>query len=563
MKNNQIVIQKARAKLYTNSKRTAYNLKDHISEFLTNVLFKIIEDYLAKYESENHLSGKITVLDHLNLKVAIDERNYKSQFSRLLLEDDIKKQLDVLFNSSLNGEEMNADAAQTVHSPENPAIKTKKVIFSETDILQNSFLYFLKHGAIPWYCSKEIQQQLFALESMEQLFIENKNDFIKKFLKVCSEANVRQRFASQLDEELAITILYFLFSHDKTQAGPDSGLLSVKDTYFYHLSRTEKRIILTNLFELWYRPDSDKNIRAILHCFKIPESVSDNRKEAAQQLFSILKSDNFYEELLKPDWSAIIREADLTFSPQEEKQGKEAGFIPKKDEKNAGLPTPGQEKEDMSSPKEEVRQAKETSFTEKDGSNPDLPTSEQGKEEIINSQKDEKNADLLTLEQENGLTVPNAGLVIIHPFLKTFFSRLDLLTADSILKDPELCVHLLHYLATGVEQDFEYRLAFEKMLCGVPSGQPIERFVYLSEEMKKEANELLQVVLDNWPIIRNSGTELLQNEFLRREGAIRIDEQNIHISFERKAQDILIDKLEWTLSFIKLPWLRKIIRVNW
>lgn len=536
MKDNHVVIQKAKVRLYTNSKKSAYNLKDGISEFLKNVIFDIIEEHLSNYESSNELSEKITVLNHLKLNVKINERNYKSQLSRLLLEDEIKKQLDALLNSPL-AEEINSNSPETNHLTESLSVTTNKVVFSEADILQNSFLYFLKYGIIPWYCSKEIQQQLFSAESTKQFFTENKNGFVRKFLKICSEEKARQRFVHQLDEKLVINTLHYLFFSYKIRSGAISDFLSPKNenVYFYRLSRKERRTILDNLFELWYQPDTDNIIQVILHYLKNSQSIGDHNKEIAQRLFSILKSDNFYTEFPKfrLDLSIISEKGNSTFSSQEENREKEHK------EKNN---TPIKTKEENVQFQEEETKVKEPDSIRHD---------------------EENDVDLSPPELKNGLVVPNAGLIIIHPFLQTFFSRLDLLTEDLTLKDPELCVHLLHYLATGTEQDFEYQLAFEKIICNIPSNQPVERFIYLSEEMKKEADELLQVALDNWPILRNSGIELLRHEFLKREGAIRTDEQNIQIAFERKAQDILIDKLEWTLSFIKFPWLRAIIRVNW
>jgi hypothetical protein len=138
------------------------------------------------------------------------------------------------------------------------------------------------------------------------------------------------------------------------------------------------------------------------------------------------------------------------------------------------------------------------------------------------------------------------------------------LNKDNSINNPEVATHLLHYIATGKEQDYENAMAFEKFLCNIPIAQPIERNIVLSEEMKKEGEAMLQAVLSNWDVIKTSSAELLQNEFLQRPGKLNINgDDSPVIIIERKTQDILLDKLSWNLSIIKLAWKKRIIYVNW
>ncbi|HLV41207.1 MAG TPA: contractile injection system tape measure protein, partial [Brumimicrobium sp.] len=65
-------------------------------------------------------------------------------------------------------------------------------------------------------------------------------------------------------------------------------------------------------------------------------------------------------------------------------------------------------------------------------------------EAILESTKE--NEDKLELPDE-GLYIDNAGIIVLHPFLKHFFTNIDLLKDDE-LKDKELAVQLLHYIAT-------------------------------------------------------------------------------------------------------------------
>ena len=158
--------------------------------------------------------------------------------------------------------------------------------------------------------------------------------------------------------------------------------------------------------------------------------------------------------------------------------------------------------------------------------------------------------------------IHNAGLIIIHPFIKHFLQNCQLLKDTSII-NKELAIHALHYVATGKEQQMESMMLFEKMLCGVPIKQPIARDIILPDPIKKQAHTLLQVVLENWTVLHNSSVDLLRHEFLQRPGLLSFKDENPKIVIERKTQDILLNKLPWGIGLCKLPWIDKLIFTDW
>ena len=170
----------------------------------------------------------------------------------------------------------------------------------------------------------------------------------------------------------------------------------------------------------------------------------------------------------------------------------------------------------------------------------------------------------LTTEDQSNYYVNNAGLILVHPFLKQLFENCNLLNKDKTIRNAELAVHLLHYVATGQEQEYEHKMIIEKFICNVPIAYPIDRNIILSPEMKSEVQEMFQGVLQNWEVMKKSSVALLQNEFLQRPGKLQLtDTENPRVIVERKTQDILLDSLPWNLSIIKLPWIKKIIYVDW
>ncbi len=106
-------------------------------------------------------------------------------------------------------------------------------------------------------------------------------------------------------------------------------------------------------------------------------------------------------------------------------------------------------------------------------------------------------------------------------------------------------------------------MLFEKLLCNIPANQTINRNIKIPEEFKNHVNEMLESVLENWSVMKNSSVALLRNEYLQRPGKIIQTQDNPKILVERKTQDILLDKISWNLGVVKLAWKNKVIFVEW
>jgi hypothetical protein len=189
-------------------------------------------------------------------------------------------------------------------------------------------------------------------------------------------------------------------------------------------------------------------------------------------------------------------------------------------------------------------------------------STEHSKPDIIDVVTEEVRSPSLD-ETFNDIIAENAGLVILNPFVKPFLKKLDLLEDDGTLKDPVLTVHILHYLATGEEEDFEFALLFEAYLCGLPIHEPLPKSIPLSDEIKSECKSLLESVLVHWEALKSRSIPLLQNNFLQRPGKLKLNEESPRIIVERTGIDILLDKIPWSISILKLPWHKEMTYVEW
>lgn len=173
-------------------------------------------------------------------------------------------------------------------------------------------------------------------------------------------------------------------------------------------------------------------------------------------------------------------------------------------------------------------------------------------------------------EPEEGIAAPLAGLVLFAPYLSSFFAFAGLgLTLENPRHSPDLerAIHLLHYLATGEEQPEEPAIPLAKLLCGLPMDEPVSRFLVLTDKEKAEADDLVHALIRNWTALKNTGVEAFRRAFVQRNGLLRWQDNAMGaawvLAVERQGQDVLLDRLPWGYSVIKLPWMPIMLRVEW
>ena len=162
------------------------------------------------------------------------------------------------------------------------------------------------------------------------------------------------------------------------------------------------------------------------------------------------------------------------------------------------------------------------------------------------------------------LNCPNAGLVILLPFIKRFFENIGLVNDDEFIDEVSKvkALHALHFLATGDNFENEHDLLLPKILCGFEIAEFVESNSNLHENTKNEANELLKSVIEHWQILQNTSVEALRETFLQRDGRLKI-ESNFLLQVSNSGVDVLIDKIPWGFRTFKLPWMQKSIITEW
>ena len=195
----------------------------------------------------------------------------------------------------------------------------------------------------------------------------------------------------------------------------------------------------------------------------------------------------------------------------------------------------------------------------------------------------------------DALFVDNAGLVLLWPFLGSFFERLGLLNGRSFAGDAaaQSAARLLHFLASGDPDPAEHQLPLCKLLCGLdllapidPIG-PIDPFDPLDpldpfgpfgpldlldpldpgtpapEAQQAEAHALLAAVIEQAGCLGGLSADGFRGSFLLRRGQLSAVDGHHLLRVERESWDVVLGRLPWHTGFVKLPWMAALLQVEW
>ena len=103
-----------------------------------------------------------------------------------------------------------------------------------------------------------------------------------------------------------------------------------------------------------------------------------------------------------------------------------------------------------------------------------------------------------------------------------------------------------------------------KLLCNVPFATPVKADVGLTVAEIAEAEALLVAVIGHWDALRNTSPDGLRGSFLVRPGKMsQGDDGDFLLLVEGQSCDILLDRLPWGLGVVKLPWMERMLWVEW
>ena len=529
MKKPTHIIEKVSLEVNTSSLETAHSIRNNIDDFLKNELFPRLETLFDEYQFQDEFIR----INQLTLDLSAEKWNDFDKF---------KFQIDNQFREKLKSQisaipKMPDDFEKILETDKNQSSR-----ISETTNSGRIFLYFLENGYLPWYGKEEQIDMLIQPENWEKI-LKNPSFLEKLSILLKTGETSASRFVHQFPDEIIATYL------NRKIPELTNELNSVVKISSKHHS--DVRFILLILL-----------IRTVNNEFAgIPESIetlirgilkTSKTKPGQIQFPEINQLKTLFEQLLPETGirESVLQKFKLIVS--EKQREMQATTELKKTKPNVFQET--KETDLRKKTKSDLTEIVETELIKK------TETTD------INSKSSEKQEILPFMEESaESVLVQNAGLILLHPFLKQFFATTGITDPQGkmITRNLALAVQSLHFLATGEEDAFEGSLIFEKFLCGVPLKKPIQKKSLLTDEIKTEANELLSEVIRNWTALRNTSPDGLRQMFFHRDGKLIQEDSKYRLIVERKAQDVLLEKISWNISVIKLPWISKILFTEW
>ncbi|MEM6719512.1 MAG: contractile injection system tape measure protein [Bacteroidota bacterium] len=166
---------------------------------------------------------------------------------------------------------------------------------------------------------------------------------------------------------------------------------------------------------------------------------------------------------------------------------------------------------------------------------------------------------------EEGVAIPNAGLVMLNSYFMMLLDRLGTIKDKAFISEEAQLnsVHYLQYIVTGMTQTEESLLTLNKILVGLSPTTPVKDSVDMTDAQKKLIDGMLQAVINYWPEIGQTSINGFRGNWLVREGILRETEDRWELTVEKRPYDVLMLKSPFSFSIIKLPWMNKPLHVTW
>lgn len=165
----------------------------------------------------------------------------------------------------------------------------------------------------------------------------------------------------------------------------------------------------------------------------------------------------------------------------------------------------------------------------------------------------------------DAIYVDNAGLVILWPFMQSFFRRLGVLDEKRFRNEAaaQRAAGLLQYVASADEAPPEYLLPLNKVLCGIAPDEVFDFGEPISADELEECTDLLTAVIAQAPILRQMSIAGFRGSFLLRQGQLSARDGNWLLRVQRETHDIVLDRFPWSVQIVKLPWMTALMQVEW
>lgn len=150
----------------------------------------------------------------------------------------------------------------------------------------------------------------------------------------------------------------------------------------------------------------------------------------------------------------------------------------------------------------------------------------------------------------------NSGIILLHPYLAYLLKQVECEVLSR-------AATLFHYLVWGTTECGEWDLPLTKLLLGLHPDDYLPPASYLGQSDRAAADELLEGVIGHWTALKNTSIHVLRDGFLQRRGRLTKEGPGWRLTVEEKPQDLLLDRLPWSIGMIRSKRMTATLCVDW
>lgn len=546
---NRHIIQKQIFELIFRNTKDAALIQQEVSSLCTERVLPALDEFFSRIID----AEEVLQIDRLSIDLGtISPERIAAELPEKLLVA-ITEQLEKL---------------QDNEEPERKSVKNNQF---------EAWLHYLKKGFLPWHVQRQKEETL-QRTVLEKL--STSGQAIQQFKKLLKDRPVAlQRLVKQHQEDFLVSLIQASFGKQplklselryKLEVAFLALPISILQKLFGREKMNKRDTFITfwqQVFHLSFQQDSSvTEKRLLLGVLKKLRGRSSGSTTVFQNIEQKIQVAQFPLPALEVSLSQLVNQAPAKpeQSPSLVRKRKASEEESIQDKRAIDKP-PGEEKPGILSasnletppPEGDPSIGIDRGYLGKNSSIDDPTATGQVTEETILPWRE--------LPERTQFYVDNAGLIILHPFLNTYFDTLGLLEEEQFKdkKRQERAVHLLQYLSSGKSQLPEYDHLLAKFLCDLPLDYPLDRQIDLNPIEKEEGEKLLQAIIKHWGALGNVKPDSLREGFLQREGKLEKSQNGWLLLVERQTIDILLGQLPWGIGMIKLPWMPELLNVEW
>jgi|GEM_PF-3041218 len=554
------VVRQVFLDIHIEGKAATVSFGEDVAEYCKDEFISEIEKQLDNYKNDTYTALDVLKINLGSISSYQWQASIKEKFDKVL-----REQLEEHFVQQMDPGTFTYDASKTlIEDTRYKALRKQlekfagdelpKVIAENSsfeDMIDEAFGFFLEKGFLPWWYPSETAPEIIRVYE-EQLSSERASALLPKLR---DNPTARERFIGIMGQNKIDSFLNLVGIPQEFMKSKSSIHKILTKTIAPKLKANKLRIafweaLITESADKQQVSGNTKSIflKSLLSHHHIQDEINAGDPEATslpylafskelQKLWPDLRiEEQFFRDVIKPPENQ---------SHQKVGPGQKSASSKMDGPEYGGNPSP-RKNDNGNAEKQELIHSKNASLSKTAGT-------------------DKNQAKPFDTEAQEGVYVQHAGIVLLHPFLASLFTKVRLLENGKWKNDSTVKkgVHFLAYLSTGSLQCPEYECLLFKQLCGLPWDTVIEPGPDLSPAELKEADGLMQSVLEHWTALKNTSAEGLREGFIERSGKLWKDENGWQLHVEQKTHDILLQQLPWGLGMIKFPWSKDLIWINW